>query len=266
MPTLNFVIKNHKNSGLIINSKELLSLFFYGVDIFNQQGTGIGATTFEAYIRKAQQEFEKKFSIKVVKQAIEERSDYYRDEFIGTGFIKTKYTVNTPYLLEGWLGENRQLSYPSDWLTSNKVNGRGITRQILVVPGSNSSAVAINNAFFTGQTFPYLGMVNTNSIGSYWKVGYITGFGCGEDFPYDLMEAIGKLASINVFNMLGDIILGAGIASQSISLDGLSQSISSTASATSAGFGARIITYQKEIAEYTKSMQTLYKGLTLTSI
>jgi len=265
MPVVNFIIKNKKNKGLILNDRELLTLYFYGVDIINQQGTGISATALETYIRRAQQELEKILAIKITKQVIEEKSDYYRREYQGTGFIKTKYTVTTPFELKGYFGDQKQFEYPIEWLTSNTVNGEGVNRQMLVVPNSNVNSIAINNALFAGSVIPHLGLVNSTSIGNYWHSKYITGFGCG-NLPYDLLEVIGKTASMNVFNMLGDIILGAGIASQSIGIDGLSQSIASTASATSAGYGARIITYQKEIKEAMKELRGMYKGISLASI
>jgi len=266
MPTVNFTIKNKKNRGLIINSNELLALYFYGIDIVNQQGTSLDPTTIETYIRRAQQEMEKFLSIKLIKQVISERSDYYRDEFVGTGFVKTKYAVTEALSLGGWVGDYNQLNYPKEWLTENRTNGLGTARQIVVVPNSNVNTVSMNAALFAGSIMPYMGMVNSRQIGSYWRTSYITGFGCGEELPYDILEVIGKTASINVFNMLGDTILGSGIASQSISLDNLSQSIASTASATSAGFGARIITYQKEITETLNRLKGVYKGISLTSI
>lgn len=265
MPTINFVIKNKKNRGLIINDKELLALYFYGVDIINQQGTSIDPVTIQSYIRRAQEELENFLSIKITKQTIEEQSDYYRDEFAGTGFVKTKYTVNNPFKLEGWVGDYKQLEYPSEWLTSNKTGSLGTARQMLVVPNSNVNAVSINAALFAGSVLPYIGLVNNRQIGSYWRVGYITGFGC-DNLPYDILEVIGKTASMNIFNMLGDTILGPGIASQSISIDGLSQAVSSTSSATSAGYGARIITYQKEIKETLDRLKGVFKGISLTSI
>ena len=117
--------------------------------------------------------------------------------------------------------------------------------ELSALENSNVNAISINAALFAVSVLPHIGLVNNRQIGSYWRVGYITGFGCSE-LPYDILEVIGKTASMNIFNMLGDIILGAGIASQSISIDGLSQSISSTASATSAGYGARLINYNKE--------------------
>ena len=265
MPTINFVIKNKKNKGLIINDRELLTLYFYGIPIINDQGTGISATTLETYVRRAQDELEKILTIKITKQVIAEQSDYYRREFQGTGFVKTKYTVTTPFELQGFFGDQKQLEYPIEWLTSNTVEGQGVNRQILVVPNSNVNVIDINNSLFAGSVIPYLGLVNSTSIGNYWHSRYITGFGCG-NLPYDILEIIGKTAAINVFNMLGDIILGSGIASQSLSIDALSTSLASTASATSSGFGARIITYQKEIKESMKELRGIYKGISLASI
>ena len=224
MPTLNFVIKNRKNRGLILNSRELLTLYFYGVDIVNQQGTDLSSTSIETYIRQAQEEIEKYLTIKLLKQVVTEQSDYYRDEFRGTGFLKTQFIVNTALKLEGYIGDYKQLEYPKEWLTENKLNGLGTARQILVVPNSNVNTVSINAGLFAGSVIPHLGLVNANSIGSYWHKKYITGYGC-EEMPYDLLDIVGKWASIRVFNILGDIVLGAGIASQSLSLDGLSQSI-----------------------------------------
>ena len=74
----------------------------------------------------------------------------------------------------------------------------------------------------------------------------------------DLINLTGKLATFGPLGIAGDLILGAGIAAQSIGVDGLSQSISSTSSATNAGYGARIIQYQKEIAETVKRIKLIY--------
>ena len=167
--------------------------------------------------------------------------------------------------MEGYIGEYKQISYPKEWLTCNRINNIGETRQILVVPNSNVSAISINAALFAGSIIPQLGLVNTSSIGSYWKLKYITGFDF-DHIPYDIMDVVGKFASLNLFNILGDIILGAGIASQSLSIDGSSQSIASTASATNAGYGARIITYAKQIDESVKRLKGVYKGISLIGI
>lgn len=266
MPSINFIIKNKKNKGLVVNGRELKTLYFYGIDIVNQQGTQLDDVSLETYIRQAQEEIEQYLSIKLIPQVIQETGDYYRDEFRGTGFVKTEYIVNKALELDGYIGEQKQLSYPEAWLTENKSNGVGTTRQIIVVPNSNVNTMSINAGLFAGATIPYLGLVNSNSIGSYWHKKYITGFPF-DSMPYILLDLVGKYASIRVFNMLGDIVLGtAGVANMSLSLDGLSQSIGTTASATAAAYSARIIQYMKEIKESLSQLKGVYRGIALTSI
>ena len=82
--------------------------------------------------------------------------------------------------------------------------------------------------------------------------------------PMDLINLTGKLASFGPLGIAGDLILGAGIASQSIGVDGLSQSISSPSSATNAGYGARIIQYQKEIKEAIPRIKLVYDEIKMS--
>ena len=97
----------------------------------------------------------------------------------------------------------------------------------------------------------------------YWRVRYLTGF---TEIPTDLLNVIGKTAAINIFHIAGDLILGAGIASFSLGVDGLSQSISSTSSATNAGYGARILGYQDDIKKMMPILIAKYGGFTVTTL
>mgnify|MGYP000160127553 FL=1 len=84
--------------------------------------------------------------------------------------------------------------------------------------------------------------------------------------PMDLINLTGKLATFGPLGIAGDLILGAGIAAQSIGVDGLSQSISSTSSATNAGYGARILQYQKEIADSVKKLKLVYDEIRMVVV
>ena len=68
-------------------------------------------------------------------------------------------------------------------------------------------------------------------------------------------------ASLGPLNIAGDLIAGAGIATKSISIDGISQSIGTTASATNAGYGARIIQYDKQIKDQMATLRNYYLGM-----
>jgi hypothetical protein len=95
-----------------------------------------------------------------------------------------------------------------------------------------------------------------------WKVVYKAGFLPGK-CPLNIKELIGMKAAMGPLNIAGDLIAGAGIASKSIGIDGLSQSISTTSSATNAGYGARILQYNKEIKERLQRLKDYY-GINLS--
>jgi hypothetical protein len=79
-----------------------------------------------------------------------------------------------------------------------------------------------------------------------FQFDYETGYKNADLVPDSLRSTIAKYATIKCLAVIGDGLL-AGFSSQSVSLDGLSESFSSTQSATSAFFGARIAQYAKEI-------------------
>lgn len=84
-----------------------------------------------------------------------------------------------------------------------------------------------------------------------FEFDYETGYESSDFIPDGLRSTIGKYATIKALAVVGDGLL-AGFSSQSISLDGLSESFSSTQSATSAYFGARIKQYSDEITDWLK--------------
>lgn len=82
-----------------------------------------------------------------------------------------------------------------------------------------------------------------------FKIDYTTGYKTSDFIPAGLRSTIAKYATIKALAVVGDGLM-AGFSSQSVSLDGLSESFSSTQSATSAFFGARIKQYSDEIIKW----------------
>jgi len=93
-----------------------------------------------------------------------------------------------------------------------------------------------------------------------FELDYETGFETAAQVPSDLREVIGKWGALKMLGVIGDGLL-AGFSSQSVSLDGLSESFSSTQSATSAYFGARIMQYGKDIETWLKHNRYKYGGI-----
>ncbi len=76
--------------------------------------------------------------------------------------------------------------------------------------------------------------------------------------PQSMIKIICQIAALLPLDIAGNLIAGTGIGSQTLSLDGLSQEIHTTASATSSGFGATIISYQNQIKDTLNAMRKKY--------
>jgi hypothetical protein len=78
-----------------------------------------------------------------------------------------------------------------------------------------------------------------------------------------LVDFVGLVASLLPLDTAGDLIIGAGISSQSLSMDGLSQSISTTSGVENSGYGARAVQYGKRIESITKQLTRHYRPMNI---
>jgi len=259
MPRLTLTCR-YTQSKLVMSPTEMIETYFYGIDIC-KDGQVISEEMMEMFIESATEEVEKSLGIKIIPQVIEEDQDFWFNDWSHWGYTKMTYPVRVAHKLEGFINDVQQIEYPPEWLSARKTSdGELYYRNLYLVPTSGKSTT--NAAVYSGIT-PHLGFLGNSQIPNYWRGWYTTGF---ERVPKELLNFIGKLASINLFHILGDLILGAGIASQSIGIDGLSQSISSTSSATNAGYGSRIVGYIADMKATWPKLVGHYKGFTMTSL
>lgn len=265
MPILTLDFKYHKGEDLVLSPSELQSLYLYGVTIQDRSGKELSLETYRHFIGAAQGEIEKYLGIKLNRQIIRENLDFMGDEFREFGYMQTTYPVVKPLKLTGFLGQVKQLEYPTQWLSSRKTSdGETYYRRIFLVPAQNAEVSATGVSVLYSGILPNVGMFGMRYIPNYWCAEYCTGF---EKIPQDILDVVGKLASIGIFNIAGDIALGqAALANYSLSIDGLSQSIGTTNSATNAAFGARIINYQKEIKDSLSKLRSFYRGVGIVSM
>jgi hypothetical protein len=81
-----------------------------------------------------------------------------------------------------------------------------------------------------------------------------------DTLPADLKQAVGiKAATLLLLHVAGDLILGAGIASQSVSVDGLSTSIDTTSSAMYSGYSARAENLDKQYKHLMQGLRSQYR-------
>lgn len=118
---------------------------------------------------------------------------------------------------------------------------------------------------YIGYAYPWNMILNGANYVQAFHVDYKAGFKNAELIPEDLRDVVGKIAALKMLNVIGDGLI-AGFSSSSLSLDGMSESFSSTQSATSAFFGARIKVYQDEIKEYIAENKNKYGNFIIGSI
>ncbi len=161
------------------------------------------------------------------------------------------------------------VDFPMDWVKVYPKVG-----QLNIVPYAGSPTV-MTVAGAAGTAFPFLtGQFSRNFPQAIW-VDYTAGLPL---VPEDLRSIVAKFAAIDVLGIAGDAIL-AGIASVGTSVDGMSENFSTTASATNATYGARILQLRGEIADFFNvsgakgerggghgGARTYYKGFTMKII
>ena len=77
--------------------------------------------------------------------------------------------------------------------------------------------------------------------------------------PSDLIHCIGLRAAMLPLDIAGDLIAGAGVASTSIGVDRLSQSVNTTSSATNSGYGARVLQFEREFKAALAAAKSKYR-------
>lgn len=255
-----YSIKFAKNK-TAISAEELVDRYFFGIPVKDPSGNIMSPEKIQFYINAAIENVEGWLNLKLKKQIIEETLSYNLQDYKHWGLLPTSYPVIKPISLTGFLGNVEQIKFPQEWLSSKKISdGLGFHRAIYIVP--TAGAASHGSVIVSGIT-PHVGWFGQSTIPNYWTAKYCTSF---ERLPDDILDFAGKLASINIFHQLGDIILGAGIASQSIGIDGLSQSISTTSSATNAGYGARVTGYIDDLKRMKDELESKYDGTVLTSL
>jgi len=250
-----------EGAGLLINGiltvAELKDRYFFGVDITNDDGTPLPDSTFQHFIIQAIRWFEHQIDVPIVPTAFAEYQDYHRQEYEHFVFLKLD---NRPVIsIESFNVEyptgQTVITFPPEWWRLNPAEGH---LQIVPTAGTLSEILIGQGGSFLPAI--YNGM---DYLPHLFRINYTAGFEAGK-VPRNIVDLIGMFASLGPFNIFGDLIAGAGIANVSLSMDGLSQTIGTTSSATNSGYGARIIQYTKQIKEQIPLLRRYYHGFSMT--
>lgn len=225
MPQLTLRIVNQVKPTQVLAAEELIEQQLGGLPV----QAALRPAQLDGFIQASQRLVEQQLGLLLARQAVTEDSDLLLSEYQALGYIRTSYPVERATALEGGLNDTqKQIAYPADWLQSRRSSDpTGYARQVYIVPnGSSGSAVVTTSYALTFASFalPYAAGPG-QLLRNYWRVSYITGFA---STPPEILNIIGRLSAVLVMYQLANVVLAPGIANQSLSIDGLSQSLSAS--------------------------------------
>ena len=222
---------------------------------------------YEQAIKSAVGWVEKKFDIKILPRKVVEDKDYYAPNFNSYNYLKLR---SRPILqVEEFamrLNGQTVVDYPSGWWKVSSLAGQ---LQIMPTVGMQMQEfIPFANDNYNGYG-PLVGLPNmwNSSYGpQLFHVGYIAGMlpqardGVEEDWemPEDLKFLILKQGAKDVLQQWGRLIIGAGVSSRTFSMDGVSESVVSTANAMYGGASADIVQLDKDIEQLSAGLDAKF--------
>lgn len=245
--------------GTVVTPDDCRYTFMWGTDLKATNGTYFTDEQIQWFIDAATAEVERLLNISIVKKSyisqlsttdktkgvdydeVEALYDYSKRKIQRYGMIQTKHRpiINVTRCELINRGENSNVDLMDSIIPDNK---QGIIKFLKRPFNADNTHRSISNAicrYGDEQFQPHL----------FYAVDYTAGYEKSDDIPKDLRQIIGKVAAISLLNVIGDGLM-SGFSSSSLSMDGISESFSSTQSATSAYYGARIKVYQDEVKDY----------------
>ena len=241
----------------LVTPKDIKTRYLFGIDLTDENGNEIPEETIQHAINTAVSYLEHKLDIIILPTEFQELYDYRQQDYKNFNFLQLKKRPLCEVTeLKAKFPNNVDLvDYPEEWITIEKEASQV---QLVPVEGSFSGVIVTQGGSYvpllygTKDHWPHL-----------FQIRYKAGFDA-DCIPVVLNDMIGMQASIRLFEILGDIVLGPGVASESVNLDGAGVSKGLTASAMFSAFSARIESYKKQMEDYVKTVKKYYNGFAFT--
>lgn len=238
----------------VLSVAELKQRYLFGIKLVDDEGVPLRDEVFQHYIIAAIRLLEHELDISILPTTFTEFHDYYANDYQNFSFIQLDNypLISVEEFRVQYPSGQTVVVFPQEWLRINAEHG-----QLQIVPTAGTlSEILVGQG---GSFLPaiYSGM---SYLPQLFQLSYTAGFGAGM-VPRNIIDLIGKIASIGPLGIFGDLILGVGVSNLSLSLDGLSQSIGTTKDSSSGALGARVTRYMKDVTAQVPMLRRYYKGI-----
>jgi hypothetical protein len=261
----------------LLTVARLKETYLFGMsNIVDSNGKPLSDDALQAFLDVAKNMIETSLDLALTPRQEEEVRDYIANNYYDWGYFNLFHypIISIEEMFASFVRDNdgdydtnNKIDIPTSWQRLKK--DTGILR--LVPNNKFPAALQVNQ---TGNFFPEL-FLRHGRIPDLWVIRYTWGFKEGE-IPPMINHAIGLIAAMLALTPLGNLVLGPGIAGSSLSLDGLSQSVSTTMGSGKAGgaFAAQMEDYRNQLWGKTPNdptavmtiLRNYYKGSNLSFI
>lgn len=219
--------------------------YLLGLTFIDESGNEYPDSWYEQKIAVAISHFEHHSQMSVLPNVVEnEGHDYYINDYEQFAFIQLYQwpiieTRDTPVVRAVYPTGQYITTFPREWIRPLPMHG-----QIQLVPTQGTLSQVL-----LGRGGSYLPIIyqGLGYLPILFQVDYTSGFDTGK-VPQLILDAIAKLAAIEVLSVMGDTVRPAGVTSQSLGVDGLNESTGFQNSTEYAPiFSGRIAQYQREL-------------------
>lgn len=224
----------------LITPLQLKNRYLRNINLKDFQGIELTDDILQDYINIAVSSLEVFLDIYIIPTEIQpEEKDYHSTDYWGWGyFLLNNIPVIEVTNLIAVYPNSEILEYPTVWLKLQPHDGT-----VRIIPTAGTLAQFQVDA--GGQYFPEVFRYN-GDVPLVWQITYTAGFPPGK-IPQSINHCVGMLASIILLQNLGMGIINPGVSQSSISLDDLSQSISTSIGNDGHAYSGLISSYYRTL-------------------
>lgn len=248
---------------------EAIKAYMYGIKVMDpNSGQEMGDKFYNHVLETAISRAENALDVAILPRLVEdEHHDFHSSDYNSYMFTETfrKPIVQAERLKLEMTGFSL-FDYPADWWKVYNLAGHIelFPTALMQATGAMGGGAIYQSASMPIMN-PMMGMGARTTAPQLIHVDYVAGmlprkhqYAQEWECPADLEQLVIKIALKEIYQVWGNLIIGAGIAGKTLSVDGISESIQTTQTAMYGGASAQIVQINEDIENLMSGLKAYY--------